>query len=49
MYIFSDFGIIGAAIAILSGRLFMQLSGFIYAKYFYKIPMVLAKPQKFNP
>tara|TARA_B110000483_G_C18114369_1_gene511006 strand:- start:31 stop:1323 length:1293 start_codon:yes stop_codon:yes gene_type:complete len=44
MYIFSDFGIIGAAIAILSGRLFMQLSGFTYAKYFYKIPMVLDKP-----
>ncbi len=38
MFFVSDFGIFGAALAILFGRIFMQLSGFFYTKVKYGIP-----------
>lgn len=38
MVFVSDLGIIGAALAILFGRMFMQISGFFYTKVKYGIP-----------
>ena len=40
MVFVSDLGIIGAALAILFGRIFMQISGFFYTKVKYGIPFI---------